>query len=111
LELLRAYPFATASSAAFYVLLVALAVPYLRPYFSLLFTHPIPPHQKYQLGFDTLRGFAAIFVAFAHCWWATYPVFAATQMAAPFLAYGTKAVPIFAVLSGFLSLQVLRSGR
>jgi peptidoglycan/LPS O-acetylase OafA/YrhL len=102
LELLGAYPLATASSAAFYVLLVALAIPHLRPYFSVLFVHPIPPHQTYQLGFDTLRGFAAIYVAFGHCWWATYPIFAATQHVAPFIAFNTKAVPIFAVLSGFL---------
>ena len=43
-----------------------------------------------------------MFVAFGHCWWATYPIFAATQIAAPFVAFATKAVPIFAVLSGFL---------
>jgi peptidoglycan/LPS O-acetylase OafA/YrhL len=104
---LGAYPFATASSAAFYALLIALAVPAARPHLTPLFTHPIPPHQKYQLGFDTLRGFAAAFVAFGHCWWATYPIFAATQHVAPFIAYNTKGVPIFAVLSGFL---IYRSG-
>jgi len=107
LELLGAYPFASASSAALYILLLAFAVPQSRLYLRPLFTHPIPPHQRYQLGFDTLRGFAAIFVALGHCWWATYPVFAATQIALPFLAFNTKAVPIFAVLSGFL---IYRSG-
>ncbi len=107
MELLKAYPFATASSAAFYLFLFMLAIPRARPYFSLLFVHPIPPHQRFQLGFDALRGFAAAFVAFAHCWWATYPVFAATQIAAPFVEFGTKGVPVFAVLSGFL---IYRSG-
>jgi|SRR5579872_268063 len=79
-----------------------MAIPRLRPHLTYLFAHPIPPNQTYQLGFDTLRGFAAIYVAFGHCWWATYPIFAKTQFAAPFVAYNTKAVPIFAVLSGFL---------
>lgn len=87
--------------------MIALVVPTARLYLLRFFTHPIPPHQQYQLGFDTLRGFAAIFVAFGHCWWATYPVFAATQLAVPFIALNTKGVPIFAVLSGFL---IYRSG-
>jgi peptidoglycan/LPS O-acetylase OafA/YrhL len=99
---LTAYPFATVSSAAFYVLLLAAALPQSRQYVASLFAHPIPPSQTYQLGFDTLRGFAAIYVAFGHCWWATYPIFASTQLSAPFVAFNTKAVPIFAVLSGFL---------
>jgi peptidoglycan/LPS O-acetylase OafA/YrhL len=102
LNLLTAYPVATVSSLAFYALLIAMAMPRLRPHVASLFAHPIPPNQTYQLGFDTLRGFAAIYVAFGHCWWATYPIFAKTQYAAPFVAYNTKAVPIFAVLSGFL---------
>jgi peptidoglycan/LPS O-acetylase OafA/YrhL len=107
LSLLAAYPFATLSSAAFYILLLGMVVPRVRAVLASLFAHPIPPNQTYQLGFDTLRGFAAIYVAFGHCWWATYPIFAKTQYAAPFVAYNTKAVPIFAVLSGFL---IYRSG-
>lgn len=107
LELLSLYPFATGSSLALYVLLIAFAVPQSRRYLEPIFAHPIPPHQKYQLGFDAFRGFAAAFVAICHCWWATYPLFAATAAKAPFLGYGTKAVPIFAVLSGFL---IYRSG-
>lgn len=104
---LTAYPFATISSVAFYAMLLSMAIPQLRHRLASVFAHPIPPNQTYQLGFDTLRGFAAIYVAFGHCWWATYPIFAATQHAAPFVAYNTKAVPIFAVLSGFL---IYRSG-
>ncbi len=46
-------------------------------------------------------------VALAHCWWATHPVFHSTQLAAPWIAYATKWVSIFAVLSGFL---IYRSG-
>ena len=104
---LSAYPFATASTIGFYLLVFAFMLPTTRPHLVELFGHPIPPHQKYLRGFDALRGLAAAFVAFAHCWWATYPIFAATQIAAPFVAYGSKGVPIFAVLSGFL---IYRSG-
>ena len=104
---LGAYPFATISSIAFYALLIALAVPTARPFLLRLFAHPIPPHQQYLRGFDSLRGIAAAMVAIGHCWWATYPMFASTQLAAPWLGYTTKWVSIFAVLSGFL---IYRSG-
>jgi peptidoglycan/LPS O-acetylase OafA/YrhL len=104
---LSAYPFASASSAAFYVLLIAMAVPVTRPLLVRLFAHRIPPHQQYLRGFDSLRGIAAAMVAIGHCWWATYPIFATTQLAFPWLAYTTKWVSIFAVLSGFL---IYRSG-
>jgi peptidoglycan/LPS O-acetylase OafA/YrhL len=99
---LVAYPFATVSSIAFYLLVLAIVLPSTRVATVPFFIHPIPPHQRYLFGFDTLRGFAAALVAMGHCWWATYPVFAATQLKAEFLAYGAKGVPIFAVLSGFL---------
>ena len=104
---LTAYPFATVSSAAFYLLLLSLVFPRTRAFAVPLFTHPIPPTQEYLRGFDSLRGIAASGVAISHCWWATYPVFAYSQSAALFLAYGTKWVSIFAVLSGFL---IYRSG-
>lgn len=104
---LIAYPFASASSAVFYLLLIAMAVPFTRPFLLRLFAHPIPPHQQYLRGFDSLRGIAAAMVAIGHCWWATYPIFATTQLAAPWLGYTTKWVSIFAVLSGFL---IYRSG-
>lgn len=99
---LTSYPIATLSTAGFYVLLLALAYPRTRAVIAPLFVHPIPPSQQYMRGFDAFRGFAAAFVAIGHCWWATYPVFRSTQLAAPVLAYASKGVPIFAVLSGFL---------
>jgi peptidoglycan/LPS O-acetylase OafA/YrhL len=107
LELLGRYPFATGSSLALYALLIAFAVPQSRRYLEPIFVHPIPPHQQYQLGFGAFRGLAAAFVAICHCWWATIPLFAATSSRLPILGLGTKAVPIFAVLSGFL---IYRSG-
>jgi peptidoglycan/LPS O-acetylase OafA/YrhL len=107
---LSAYPIATVSSAAFYLLLLAYCVPKWRGALSPLFRHPVSPHQNYLLGFDSIRGLAAAYVAIAHCWWATYPVFASTQLHAGWLGFGTKAVCIFAVLSGFLIFRSVLGG-
>jgi peptidoglycan/LPS O-acetylase OafA/YrhL len=101
-NILSAYPIATVSSVAFYLLLLALAIPTSRALIEPLFTHPVPPHQQYLLGFDTLRGFAAAFVALSHSWYVSYPVFASTQLRAAWIELGAKGVAIFAVLSGFL---------
>src|SRR5262245_24983403 len=109
---LSAYPFATLSSAGFYGSLIALAVPSVRQVLVPYLGHPVAPNQQYLQAFDTFRGFAAALVAIGHCWWATHPVFHATQMAVPLIAFGQKAVPMFAVLSGFLiyrSVLLIRS--
>lgn len=51
---------------------------------------------------DTYRGLAALLVVFAHyVQWAT-PVFDLTQDFMGFIKWGSKAVPIFVTLSGFL---------
>jgi peptidoglycan/LPS O-acetylase OafA/YrhL len=97
-----AYPFATLSSIALYAILLALLIPRSRRILGPYLVHPIPPHQRYLNAFDTVRGVAAAWVALGHCWWATYPLFSATQLFFPPIAYNTKAVPMFAVLSGFL---------
>jgi len=118
MQWLTEYPIATASSAVFYAFLALLAFAPTRALFAPLFVHPVPPHQKYLQGFDTIRGFAACLVAIGHASWATYPVFANAQSIIPFVGFAVKAVPIFAVLSGFLiyrsalsiaSLQDLRA--
>jgi peptidoglycan/LPS O-acetylase OafA/YrhL len=109
---LAAYPFATLSSAGFYALLIALAVPSVRRVLVPYLGHPVTPNQQYLLAFDTFRGFAAALVALGHCWWATHPLFHPTQKAIQFIAFGQKAVPMFAVLSGFLiyrSVLLIRS--
>jgi len=108
---LSAYPFATLSSAGFYGLLIALAVPSVRQVLVPYLGHPVAPNQQYLQAFDTFRGFAAALVAIGHCWWATHPVFHATQMAVPLIAFGQKAVPMFAVLSGFLIYRSVLSIR
>jgi peptidoglycan/LPS O-acetylase OafA/YrhL len=104
---LSAYPLPMLSSLAMYALLTAALIPKSREFVRPLFTHPVPPTQDMLGGFDSLRGIAAAMVALGHCWWATYPVFASTQLAAPWIGYGTKWVSVFAVLSGFL---IYRSG-
>ena len=109
---LWAYPFATASSVACYAVLIALAIPRSRRAIAPSLGHPVRPHQEYLDAFDTIRGLAAAWVALGHCWWASYPLFASTQQIFPWIAYNTKAVPIFAVLSGFLIYRsVLSSNR
>lgn len=102
IEFIKAYPFAAASSLVTYGLLAGLAFPASRRLLTTYFTHPVSPHQEYLQGFDALRGIAAAMVAMGHCWWATYPLFASTQLAFPALSLATKWVSVFAVLSGFL---------
>ena len=111
LSFLWAYPIATLSSLAVYALLIALVIPKYRRVIEPLLVHPVAPHQQYLQAFDCFRGFAAALVALGHCWWATHPIFHSTQLAVPFLAYGAKAVPIFAVLSGFLIYRSVLSVR
>src|SRR4051812_19194743 len=100
--LISAFPFAFASSLAAYAFLLLLAIPSSRRVIAPYFVHPSPPHQQFLGSVDTFRGFAASLVALGHCWWATYPIFEKTQWKIDVLAYNSKAVPIFAVLSGFL---------
>jgi peptidoglycan/LPS O-acetylase OafA/YrhL len=108
---LGAYPLASASSLAFYLVLTLLAIPASRRVLTPLLSHPILPTHKYLNAFDAIRGLAACLVAVAHCWWMTYPLFAPTQLWFNFIAYGTKAVPVFAVLSGFLIYRSVLSIR
>lgn len=108
LHALAKYPIATVSSAAFYGLMIAAAVPASRARLVRYFSHPISPQQSFLSSMDALRGFAAAFVAFAHCWHWTYPVFYKTQLTVPALGYGAKAVPMFALLSGFLIYRSVR---
>ena len=108
-QLAALYPIAAASSLVFYALMIAAFVPGLREKVVPAFAHPISPKQTHLGSMDALRGFAAAYVAFAHCWHWTYPVFMKSQHALPALAYGAKAVPMFALLSGFLIYRSVRN--
>lgn len=102
------YPFATVSAVLTYVLLGIMATRRWGGMIRPLFSHPIPATQHYMAAFDTLRGFAALFVAASHLWYffyhATYPV----QLFIPWLEFGAKGVPMFAMLSGFLIYRSVR---
>ncbi len=102
LSLLFAYPVALLSTLAFYAIAVALMIPASRRLIAPLFVAAPTPNQQHLAALDCFRGFAASLVAMAHCWWASHPIFHSTQLQFPWLGYGAKAVPIFAVLSGFL---------
>lgn len=97
------YPIAALSAAAFYAFLVLLFLKPVRARVLPILAHPVPPHQQYVRGFDSIRGLAAAYIALSHFWYFTYPVFDVTRTElAPFLEFGSKAVPIFCALSGFL---------
>lgn len=111
-SILWAFPFASVSAFAMYAILIALSFARVREvYLPLPITHFQGTSQHFR-GFDAYRGLAAVFVAAGHCWFFTYPVFAETQLKAFWLEYGSAAVPIFCVLSGFLiyrSVQKLQT--
>lgn len=98
-----AFPIAAASSIGFYAVLLALVLPGSRRALSPYLAHPVPPTQRYQLGFDSLRGLAAALVAIGHFRYTTFPLFEPTEWL--FIDQAAKAVPIFATLSGFLIYQ------
>lgn len=109
MSVFSAYPFATASALLTYILCACLLLPGVGPVVRALFSHPIPPTQKFLAPFDTLRGFAALLVAVGHLWYFAYPITAPIQLKLPWIAYGAKAVPMFAMLSGFLIYRSVRN--
>lgn len=108
---LNVYPLATLSSLAFYILMLALCLPSTRGRVAPLFFREPSNTQNHFAAFDPIRGIAAAMVAISHSWWSTYPLFGLSQPYIPFLGMGTKAVPIFAALSGFLIYRSVLSIR
>jgi peptidoglycan/LPS O-acetylase OafA/YrhL len=102
MDLLLTHPIAAFSSAIVYAALLSLFFARPRAFLIRHLTVDLAKGRAHLGGFDSIRGLAAAYVALSHCWYWTYPVFAPTQITAPMLAYGMKAVPIFAGLSGFL---------
>lgn len=109
LEIAGKYPVASVSSLTFYLFMLAACIPALRRHIVPRFAHPISPKQSFLSSMDALRGFAALYVAVGHSWHWTYPVFYKAQHTVPSLAYAAKAVPMFAVLSGFLIYRSVRN--
>jgi peptidoglycan/LPS O-acetylase OafA/YrhL len=115
LQALFAYPLVTACALAYFTLMLVLAFPPVRSRIGPYLTHPSPPNQQYLYGFDLFRGLAALLVAIGHAWNLNRPIFDDMQNSSLVLAYmlghASKAVPIFAVLSGFLIFRaVLKIG-
>jgi len=94
-------PFATFSGITFWVLIFLLFHAPFRKWVSSRF---FSTNNATQIqSFDALRGFAALAVFIGHSWHWSYPVFKEVQFSIPALAYiSDKAVPIFAMLSGYL---------
>lgn len=106
IQVLGSYPSVTVLAAAFYVLLLSMAVPSWRRRIEPYTSHPAPPTPDYLYGFDLFRGLAALLIALGHAWNMNRPIFDSLSHSSLFWAYllghAAKAVPIFAVLSGFL---------
>jgi peptidoglycan/LPS O-acetylase OafA/YrhL len=102
-EIVGLQPFAAASAFLFYAIAVmSIFSKSVRRRLGVHFAPPLTPGRPHFAPLDTLRGFAATFVALGHAWYFTYPVFAETQLTFAWVQYGAKAVPMFCVLSGFL---------
>lgn len=101
-HVLTSYPFATFSAGAFYLALAICCIPSIRHRLVPLPEYNVGHKNAHLAGFDTYRGLAALFVATAHMWYFSYPVFAETQLKANWLEFGSAAVPVFCILSGFL---------
>lgn len=109
---LASYPIATVSAAAFYVVMALCFFPPVRHRLVPLPEYKVGRDNAHLSGFDTYRGLAALFVAIAHMWYFSYPVFAETQLKVHWLGFGSAAVPVFCILSGFLiyrSVEAIRN--
>jgi len=110
LLILDTWPFATISAGCLYLLIVACFFSTgIRHWISQKFESAPPSTGEYSATLDAYRGLAALLVATAHFWHTSHPVFNATQQTwMHFLAYGSKAVPIFVCLSGYLIFRSIR---
>jgi peptidoglycan/LPS O-acetylase OafA/YrhL len=87
---------------AFWFVLFAAFIPKVRRRLIHLFT-PVPSvHQSHLACLDAFRGLAALFIAVFHTWQWTQPAVNGILRVVPLLPQGTKAVPVFVVLSGLL---------
>lgn len=110
LQWLSFSPFATVSATFFYLIAIAYcaSAPARRKVQQLL-SHPTPSTNQQFDALDSYRGLAAALVAMSHMWQWPMPIFNATQTQWWwFLSFGSKAVAIFSVLSGFLIFRSLK---
>ena len=108
-EIVAKLPVISVLASLFYILIFAcLLSPQLRRWLDCQLTMPKPTNQSKIDGLDALRGLAALFIASFHAWQWNQPFFDINSQAFPPLVEGTKAVPIFVVLSGFLIWRAAR---
>ncbi|MBI4369396.1 MAG: acyltransferase [Elusimicrobia bacterium] len=95
------------SSLGFVVALALLAFSNeFRKLFLTVFSLPAPANQSVIKPFDSIRGFAALWVALFHCWQWLYPFNdAGTHF---MIEQGFLAVPLFVSISAFLIYRTLR---
>lgn len=97
-------PLATISAVGFYIVVLAMFTPWFRKAFD---AYTQDGNRHALKGFDLLRGLAATAVAAGHGIWFSQPLFNKTLAVLPQLDYASKAVGVFATLSGFLIYRSL----
>src|SRR6266850_2257903 len=101
--------FANVSAVLFYACVLALLFsPRFRSFAMPHLSMPGSSTKQNFAALDGFRGLAALLVALNHLWQFPRTVFDSVQVNMQFIALGSKAVPIFCVLSGFL---IYRSAR
>lgn len=108
LDALTRFPILAFGAICFYVFLVACLHPRIRNWAAHTFELEPTSNGWTQPELDTLRGFAAMLVAYFHCWQWLRPYNDGLASTLPFIMQGDKGVPIFAALSGLLIYGALR---
>lgn len=105
-------PLISIGAAAFYAFFAAYCFRAFRLKYGHLFIMPLRSDQQYLVSFDAIRGLAASWVAISHGWVFSRPLFDSTQNPVfPWVGYGSKAVPIFVMLSGFLLYRSVKNAK
>ena len=100
---LAKFPLTSIAALALYATLIAAVSPQWRSVINRYLGTAPNYHPHTLLGFDAIRGGAALLIVLGHCVYFALPAFAELPPVVVRLAgQATKAVPIFGVLSGFL---------
>ena len=105
--MLAEFPLFTIGAIGFFTYLAACISPNVRAWTSDKFSLTPPSSGWVRPELDTVRGAAALFVAFYHTWQWLMPVNDRVAEIIPFIKEGDKGVPIFASLSGLLIYKSL----
>ncbi len=89
-------------ASAFFLFLLSLAIAPVRKWALGRLSMPVPSTNQALPVLDALRGLAALWVAMFHYWQWSEPAYNGVVDVFPFVLQGTKAIPVFVILSGFL---------